>query len=239
MKKIAKRVLAAVLSAVVGVCAIGIGVFAESIYDTAVELPSGEEQSFTLGSSWTAQDYKVTLTQKGTLEIKINSSLQWSYLCVFDADGYTLAANEADLPTGNADICSDDVRFTWNGTTENFKGTVKYELDAGTYYIRYYRDYTSGSGKTTFTATYPSGSSNSTSASEGKISYLAIQMETGDTLSLGVVAKPADAQIEWSSSRSSVASVSESGEVTALKPGTTVITAKCGKSYKKIKIYVV
>lgn len=47
-----------------------------------------------------------------------------------------------------------------------------------------------------------------------------------------------DKGITWSSSKSSVATVSSAGKVTAKKAGTTVITAKSGSGTAKIQIKV-
>ncbi|MDE6708961.1 MAG: Ig-like domain-containing protein [Oscillospiraceae bacterium] len=96
-----------------------------------------------------------------------------------------------------------------------------------------------GNGKATLTATYPSkDSTEEISGSSGKISYLTLEMEVGDTIRLGTVTEPEDADVKWSSSKSSIATVSASGKVTAKKEGSTIVTAKCGSSVKNIKIIV-
>ena len=55
-------------------------------------------------------------------------------------------------------------------------------------------------------------------------------MTVGETAPLNVIKTPsnADADIKWSSSDNSVVSVSSSGQITALKEGTAIITAKSG-----------
>lgn len=239
--KITKKIVLVVLAAIMMIGALAVSVSADSIYDTAVDLPSGKQQSFTLSSSRDCKDYKVTLSKKGTLKFSINASIQTSYLYVYDADGNLITANSCDAATGSASIYNDRVNFNWNGTTENFKGTAEYELAKGTYYIRFNRSYNyrSDNGKTTLTATYPSKDSEEISGSSGKISYLTLEMEVGDTLRLGTVTEPADADVKWSSSKSSIATVSASGKVTAKKEGSTIITAKSGSSVKKIMINVV
>lgn len=233
--KITKKIMSVVLAAVMVIGTFAVSVSADSIYDTAVNLPSGKSQSFTL-SSYQQKDYKVKLSKSGTLTININSSIAMSGLWLYDADGNKIAPNEYNFTTGKGSANSERLLCEWNSTTENFKCTVKYELKKGTYYIRYEKNnYSKGNGKTTFKATYGS----SADGSSGKISYLTLEMEVGDTLRLGAVAEPADAEIKWTSSKTNVATVSASGKVTAKKEGSTIITAKSGSSSVKIKINVV
>lgn len=59
-----------------------------------------------------------------------------------------------------------------------------------------------------------------------------------DTLSLGAALSGGSGTVTWKSSKSSVATVSSKGKITAKKAGSTIITAKCGTSYKKVKIVV-
>ena len=84
----------------------------------------------------------------------------------------------------------------------------------------------------TFTATYPTGSS-----SKAKINYITLNLSKGDTLSLGADIT-GSGDVTWKSSKSSVASVSSAGKVTAKSKGSAIITAKVGKTTKKIKIVV-
>lgn len=236
--KITKKIMSVVLAAIMVISALAVSVSAESIYDTAVDLPSGEKQSFTFASLYDAKDYKITLSKKGTMKINVNAYTTRAYLYVYDSEGNNIECKETNFTTGNADIRKDYVFCSWNKTTENFKGTAEYELEKGTYYIRFKRDRWSdggfGSGKATLTASYGSDDSSS-----GKISYLTLEMEVGDTIRLGTVTEPADADVKWSTSKSKVATVSASGKVTAKKEGSAIITAKSGSSVKKIKIIVV
>lgn len=237
--KITKKIMSVVLAAVMVIGTFAVSVSAASIYDTAVNLPSGKKQTFTLSSDLQDKDYKVVLSKNGTLKININSNLSKAYLKVFDSDGNRVDCTEYDFTVGSGKANDGDINILcqWNKTTENFKCTAKYKLKKGTYYIRFTRSYSNGNGKTTLTATYPS--KDSADGSSGKISYLTLEMEAGDTLRLGAVAEPADAEIKWTSSKTNVATVSASGKVTAKKEGSTIITAKSGSSSVKIKINVV
>ncbi len=237
--KITKKIMSVVLAAIMVIGALAVSVSADSIYDTAVDLPSGEKQSFTL-SDFKNQDYKVILSKKGTLTVNINAGVTWSELWLYDVDGNTIAPNEYDFTTGDGSSNSERLSCKWNSTTENFKCKAKYELKKGTYYIRYrVSNYNHGNGKVTLTATYPSKESEEISGSSGKISYLTLEMEVGDTIRLGTVTEPVDAEVKWTSTKSSIAAVSASGKVTAKKEGSAIITAKSGSSVKKIKIIVV
>ncbi|MBD5141474.1 MAG: hypothetical protein HDT25_08685 [Ruminococcus sp.] len=238
--KITKKIMSVILAAIMVIGALAVSVSADSIYDTAVDLPSGEKQTFTL-SDYQQKDYKVKLSKSGTLTININARIEWSGLWLYDEDGNKIVPSEYDFTTGKGSSNSERLFCEWNSTTENFKCTAKYELKKGTYYIRYERNnWKGGSGKTTFTATYPSkDSEEEISGSTGKISYLTLEMEVGDTIRLGTLTEPADADVTWSSSKSSIATVSASGKVTAKKEGSAIIKAKCGSSVKNIKIIVV
>ena len=121
----------------------------------------------------------------------------------------------------------------WNSTIEKYKGTVSYSVKSGTYYIRFKRNcsFRDGNGNLTFTATYPSTTSTT------KFNYITINLSKGDTLSLGADMTGSGA-VTWKSSKSSVASVSSTGKVTAKSKGSAIISAKVGKTTKKIKIVV-
>lgn len=122
----------------------------------------------------------------------------------------------------------------WNSTIEKYKGTVSYSVKSGTYYIRFKRNcsFRDGNGKLTFTATYPTGSS-----SKAKINYITLNLSKGDSLSLGAD-MTGSGTVTWKSSNSSAVSVTSSGRVTAKGYGSAIITAKVGKTTKKIKIVV-
>ena len=55
---------------------------------------------------------------------------------------------------------------------------------------------------------------------------------------LGALVSPSGEAVMWTSSKTSVATVSSSGKVTAKAKGSATITAKCGTSTQKIKIIV-
>lgn len=230
--KITRRILSFVLAAVMAIGTLAVTASAESIPEIATPLASGQKVALKSPQSF-YKYYKVELSQKGTLTLDITSKANWVNVCLQNAKGKYIKCSEWDCPTGSISARDDrdEVNCLWNSFTESFEGTLKYQLEKGTYYIGIcgYPD-----EKTTFKATYPSKSK-----STGKITYLTLEMEAGDTIRLGTVSEPADADVTWKSSKSSVATVSSTGKVTAKKKGTTIITAKSGTSSKKIKIIVV
>lgn len=226
-----KKIILAVLMVVTMISASAVSVYADSI----PELPSGEEKSFTLNRGYYIT-YQIVLSQKETVTIDFDSTSSIR-LYVADTSGENIRCSEANFALGKEERSYDgSLSCEINSMTGNVQGTAKYELDKGTYYIKVSRSSISfsGSGKVKLKATY-----GSDKESNAKISYLTLDMEVGDTIRLGTVAEPADAEITWKSSKAKVASVSASGKVTAKKEGSTIITATSGKSKVKIKINVI
>lgn len=233
--KIFKK-LAAVLSAAViaaSACAsVAVTAGADSIYDTATAISSGKSVSTIMPSYGDTADYKVTVSGSGTLNLSIESHMSKLSMEVYDSDGNLLSTIASDVTSGSCSNPGKDMHnMYWNSTIEKYKGTVSYSVKSGTYYIRFERNSSYGNGKLTFTATYPT---NTTTA---KLNFITINMERGDTLSLGAD-MTGTGEVTWKSSKPSVASISSSGKVTAKAKGTTVISAKFGKTTKKIKIKV-
>lgn len=249
MMKIAKKIISAVFAAVLMMCTLGISVSAakDSIYYTAAELPSGEEQSFTLKAFGTGSGeeikraYKVYLSKSGTLTVDINSNMRMGILSLYDDKGNLIECSEYDFDAGRGSVKINALTCIWNEFTENFECTVKYELPKGTYFIEFQCRLLYSTGETTLSATYGSDNNDSDPHNKQavKMSCLTLEMEVGDTIRLGAVVEPADADVEWSSSKTKVATVSQSGKVKAKKEGTAIITAICGDQVLTIKIIVV
>lgn len=78
-----------------------------------------------------------------------------------------------------------------------------------------------------------------TKPSDAEFAYIQITMEKGSSIRLdSILTDGSAAKAKYSSSKSSVASVSSSGKVTAKSKGTAVITITCGKITIKIHIKV-
>ena len=231
------RKIAAVLSAAViavSACAsMAVTAGADSIYDTAKAISSGKSVSTILPAYNDTADYKITVSGSGTLKFSIESQMKELYMYVYDSDGNKISTiANTDTSGYSADIGVKSHYMQWNNTVEKYKGTVSYSVKSGTYYIRFNRTSSSGNGKLTFTATYPTGSS-----SKAKINYITLNLSKGDSLSLGAD-MTGSGTVTWKSSNSSAVSVTSSGRVTAKGYGSAIITAKVGKTTKKIKIVV-
>lgn len=231
------RKIAAVLSAAViavSACAsMAVTAGADSIYDTAKAISSGKSVSTILPAYNDTADYKITVSGSGTLKFSIESQMKELYMYVYDSDGNKISTiANTDTSGYSADIGVKSHYMVWNNTVEKYKGAVSYSVKSGTYYIRFNRTSSSGNGKLTFTATYPTGSS-----SKAKINYITLNLSKGDSLSLGAD-MTGSGTVTWKSSNSSAVSVTSSGRVTAKGYGSAVITAKVGKTTKKIKIVV-
>ena len=235
MSKI-KKLAAIMLSMVMLVCVFSVTAGAESIYDTAKAISSGKTYSITV-SSWENADYKITASKAGDLKISVTSQNESYNVYVFDSNGNNVKVTDKTATSGWAHTYDYETRGNgeWNDTVERFVGTFTFAIQKGTYYIRMYRGY-SGNGKISFSATYPTSSSSSSSA---KISYLSASISKGSTLQLGaVLTAESGTSVTWSSSKTSVATVSSKGKITAKAAGTAIITAKLGSSSVKIKIKV-
>ena len=231
------RKIAAVLSAAViavSACAsMAVTAGADSIYDTAKAISSGKSVSTILPAYNDTADYKITVSGSGTLKFSIESQMKELYMYVYDSDGNKISTiANTDTSGYSADIGVKSHYMVWNNTVEKYKGAVSYSVKSGTYYIRFNRTSSSGNGKLTFTATYPTGSS-----SKAKINYITLNLSKGDSLSLGAD-MTGSGTVTWQSSNSSAVSVTSSGRVTAKGYGSAIITAKVGKTTKKIKIVV-
>ena len=235
------RKIAAVLSAAViavSACAsMAVTAGADSIYDTAKAISSGKSVSTILPARYGTADYKVTVSGSGTLKFSIESQMLELFMYVYDSDGNKVSTiANTDTSGYSAEIGVKSHYMQWNNTVEKYKGTVSYSVKSGTYYIRFKNNSYSldeiGSGKLTFTATYPTGSS-----SKAKINYITLNLSKGDSLSLGAD-MTGSGTVTWKSSNSSAVSVTSSGRVTAKGYGSAIITAKVGKTTKKIKIVV-
>lgn len=238
MKKLLKKIAAVVTTAAIAVSAMVITsatAGADSIYDTATSISSGKAVSTTLYSGGDCADYKVKVTEKGLLKLNITAQMNYLDLYVYDNNGNRIHSSDNCVLSGK--FCSSsDYSYgwcVWNDTVEKFKGEISYPVSKGDYYIRFKRDSNKGNGKLSFTATYPS-----TTVAKAKISYLTIELSKGSSIKLGAVVSPTNSVVTWKSSKTSVATVSSTGKVTAKAKGSAIITAKSGTSTQKIKIIV-
>lgn len=253
--KITKKIMSVVLAAVMVIGALAMSVSAASLADGAKSASSGKKYSCDFDELEGTNTYKLVLSKKGNIEINFTFQISTGTIQLFDSNGNSIKPSSVDMSAGKntywSSLYTKDEKgnrinlgystvLKWNEGFEKSSGKITYKgMAKGTYYVRIGNEYDyKGNGKASWSFTYPSAKKDESSDS-GKISYLTLEMEAGDTLRLGAVAEPADAEIKWTSSKTNVATVSASGKVTAKKEGSTIITAKSGSSSVKIKINVV
>lgn len=236
MRNLLRKIATVITTAAIAVSALVVPAnfaSADSIYDTATSISSGKAVSKTL-SNYMSASYKIKVSKDGELKLKITSHMQYLYVSVYDSNGNSVDKSSKSISSGECyfsryyttDYCK------WNDIVEKFEGTVSYPVSKGDYYICFERYSTEGNGKLSFTATFPS------TATTAKISYLTLELSKGSSIKLGAIVTPSGSAVKWTSSKTSVATVSSTGKVTAKAKGTTIITAKSGTSTKSIKIIV-
>lgn len=249
MKRLLKKLAAIVTMAAVTLgtlSALTLPVGAKSIEETAVSLKSGENYSkqmvniYNDGHYGTFADYKFTSTKQGKLSLSITSTTDYTGIMLFDSNFDCVGITSYEITTGQDErdwTGREKIIIISSSIANKSKSIVNWDISKGTYYLRIYNnmDWTYGyhgsNGKISFTATYPS------STSTAKINYITINLPKGSTLSLGTDTT-GSGTVTWKSSKTSVATVSSTGKVTAKAKGSTIITAKSGSSSKKIKIVV-
>lgn len=244
MKNFAK-IVSAIMSAVILITALCVPASAASIEDTAKAIDNGKKISFTPdgGNIWGGKeyDYKVTLSEKGTLKLTFTTKAEKICVKVMNANGDLYEPSEAKSSTGNThfNLIKRYTELNWNRTMEKFSGTLSYKsLEKGTYYIRIWNYSTSYDvkGKMSVSFSYPQEKKTDENA-EGTISCLSVTLKKGDTLQLGAVID-GEGTVKWSTSKKSVAAVTLKGKITAKAKGTATITARLGSSSVKINVKV-
>lgn len=237
MKKITK-ILSVIMAAVMLVAALCVSAGAESIEDTAKAIDSGKKVSFTPSADY--KDYKVTLSEKGTLKLTITTKAEDVRIKIIDSNGNIVALSDKSISTGSAFYSYNGYTvMQWNSTMEKFSGKLSYKsLAKGTYYIRIYNyndAFYDVKGKMSVSFKYPQKTEEE--AADGTISCLSVSLKKGESLQFGAVIE-GEGTVEWSSTKKSVAAVSSDGKITAKSKGTATIEAKLGKSSVKIKVNV-
>lgn len=240
MKKITK-ILSVILAAVMLMTMLCVTSSADSIEDTAKAIDSGSKVSFKPTGEW--KDFKVTLSEKGTLRLNITTKSKYSLLKVLDSNGKSVKPTSEDIATGYTGYSSLNGwnELHWNSSLEKFSGKILYEsLSKGTYYVRL-GNYTSWysfypvNGKMSVSFKYPQAATNEEET--GTISSLSVTLKKGETLQLGAVIE-GEGTPKWTTSKKSVATVDSSGKITAKSAGTANIKATLGKSTVKIQVKV-
>lgn len=191
---------------------------------------SGKTYTESLNVTGSETVYKYNVSKSGTLNVKLDvSGGDYDYTEVALTMYKGSDDEEVEIENINGEGFKNyDIMATVGKDTSV---DLSYKVTKGTYYLRVAKTSKYDTEIST-TATFPEGKANN-----GKISYLTLGMSKGSSLKLGTVMS-VDGTVTWSSSNSSVVSVSSSGKITAKAKGTAIITAKTGKNSVKIKITV-
>ncbi len=237
MKKILKKVFCGVLSAVMAftMC------ISSSAADEEIKyIDSGKKISFQMESKGDYYNYKVELSKKGALSLKISASAELFYVMLLNENGEYMPDPEFEEEKGDCvfNPFTGAVFCSWDDGTESFKSTLKWNnLPKGTYCVKLISEYGHQiKGKTSISFSYPQEEKKE-EAAKAELTGFTITLKKGDTLQLGAL-MDGEGIVKWSTSKKSVASVTSKGKVTAKGKGTATITAKCGDSKIKIKIKV-
>lgn len=195
-------------------------------------LQSGREYSTALPRAYDTADYRIEANADGELILEVSAQMVWLNIWVTDSEGKPIQRTKTEVTLGSAER---DGGLRQDSASGTLSGTAVFPIKKGSYSIRFYRRFYCGSGQLSFTATYP----DSDGAVPSEIECLSVALPEGSSVQLGADVNGSSAQkVTWTSSSSSVVSVSSSGKINCRKKGTAVITAKLGNSEARIKIKV-
>lgn len=231
---------------------------AEGIEKTAkTELKIGKSYNLSIPIKDEAKDYKIIMPKTGNLKLKYTNYTQEMAWNLFDSIGAEVPAtnynasagtinrstyNNSTYYSGYYNSLTGNIYYTnWNDVSEKGVGEVTYKIEKGTYYLRITRNNVGiGDLKLSLSAKDLDGNTIKSTTSTVTSASLSITLSEGETIQLGTVLTPTDVKetVSWKSSKSSVASVSSNGKVTAKEKGKTTITMKVDSISLKIIIIV-
>lgn len=241
--KIFKKIAALVAAATLAISACAVSASAASIEDTAVSLTLGDEVTCEYdGKSGEIYDYKITVKEKGTVSVKVNSNTEYCSVYLFDEDCANVGVGSLNIKTGSkagfGEAGDPFADFSANNASGKIVATTTWNVNKGTYYVRVdnTRDFTEGwrynqsAGKMKVTVDFAKSNAK-------EFSYLGITMKKGSTMQLEAVDADKD-DTSWSSNKKSIVTVSSTGKLTAKKRGTAIITCESGDVTVKLKVVV-
>ena len=242
--KIFKKIVALMAAATLAVSAVAVSASATSIEDTAVSMKLGDEVTCEFdGKSGEQYDYKVTVKEKGTLSVKVNTDSKYCTVYLFDEDCANVSIQSTEIKSGQIYCDQGKVGdpfavYYYNAASGKTVATTTWNVTKGTYYIRVdnTRDtregwrYDQTASKMKVTASFAKDNAK-------VFSYLGITMKKGSTMQLEAVDADKD-DTSWSSSKKAIVTVSDTGKLTAKKKGTAIITCESGDTVVKLKITV-
>lgn len=251
MKKIT-RILTMLIAAVTAVSMLAVGVSAKELtmelYDEKVTVDSSDIKTIKSKTKYTGDTskslynwYKISVAQDGKVVIDYKTSGENTNLFLLDSESEPVDWYNHEIESGRLDVEkeTDHVYAIRNG--KKFEGKISYSVKKGTYYIVILpgNHSTKYGGEYTFTATFPqAGASDEKTSLSGDIKYLSLTMAEGDSFTLAAVGTSNSAKVQYTSSDTSVVTVSSKGKIKAKNPGNADITVKCGKDTLVIKVKV-
>lgn len=173
---------------------------AESVFDKAVTMEELELYSESLNSEVNDGDnfiyYKISIPEKGHIEFRYDECPQWTYGYLYDSSAKLV---------GNY---SNNKCFRLDGE-DPF-------LQEGTYYLKVVGDEKESHFKNLYYVFTPS--------KEPTIEFK-ITLKKGAILDLSAIVEPQDEKVTWLSTKKTVATVSTTGKIKAIKAGRTKIYA--------------
>ncbi len=261
MKKLLKAVSAA-LAAAVMVSLVSISSLAAGIgFENASAVKSGKKYSVSIAEG-EASYFIITVSKTGKLRLALNCGIAQANITLLDENETSVQPSDYSSSSGaawwvdrvekssgksssgsNASASASGGFSTlyWDHDDKAYNGTLTYELSKGVYYIRMENYKNSGeAGTVTFLPKYPSTAVPSADLTESSaIKAMALSVPAGTSIQLGVSVSSAQGiSIKWSTSDSSIVSVSSKGRITARKKGVAVITANVNGSKSKLAIQV-
>ncbi len=256
------RIVALLLSVLLLVgCLSGIAVSAAGNVELTVkanktEVKRGEEVTFTVSANGNGNEIggmEIHVPVDETAFEFVSSELGSAATAAFNVPGVSYKAASKEVVCALARWANGTPGFTESNTQVNgvlftFKVKAKADAAIGSYSF----NMTDGTivGKNVAGGKTESLPVTKTGATVGivvplegiTISDTAITLNKGQTKNLSVSFNPADAgegrTVTWTSGNTSVATVDADGKVTAVKPGSATITAKCGSFSKTCKVTV-
>ena len=239
MKRTLKMTIA-ILTALSVILCMSITASAASMADIAKDISVGEdvECSF-LGISSSANYFKIDCG-KGDFTVNYKADQRLTAVSLYDANGNEIAYKKADAAVGKVrNLSFERITVTkktyvyWAPKLKSAEGKITYDIEkSGTYYIQIGGLGSSYSGSFTFSIDAAAGSTAETLSIEPVIT-----MEVGDSIGLGAVLTPNNAEkFTYSYKNNGVISITSNGKVTAKAAGKSYVIIKSGSL--KLKVYI-
>jgi hypothetical protein len=173
---------------------------AESVFDKAVNMEELELYSESLNGEVNNGDkfiyYKISISEKGHIKFRYDECPQYTYAFLYDSNAELVGGYNRN---GCFELTGDDPL-----------------LEEGVYYLKVVGERDDSHYKNLYYVFTPS---------EEPTIQFKITLKKGESLDLSAVVDPKNEKITWLSTKKTVATVSNTGKIKAIKAGTTKIYA--------------